>query len=50
MGIILEKDIHDHDRNMYAIPASSPISIKPKADNNNAASIIGTIIMEIAFL
>ena len=38
MGIILEKDIHDHDSDMSVIPAPSLVSVNPKVDDNNPAT------------
>ena len=50
MGIILEKDIHDHESNMSVIPAPSLVSVNTKVDNNNVASVIDVIVVESASL
>ena len=50
MGIISEKDIQDHDGNVSAVPAPTPapVAINPKADDNDAASVINAVVVESA--
>ena len=50
MGIISEKDIHDHDGNVFVVSAPSPIVVKPKSDDNNAASVINDVVVGSASL
>ena len=45
MGIILEKYIRNHEGDVYIIPAPAPVSVKPKKDNNNAASAINATVV-----
>ena len=50
MGIISEKDIHDHDGNVSIVPAPppAPVAVNPKADDNNDASANDAVVMESA--
>ena len=48
MGIISEKDIQNHDSDVSVVPAPSPapVTIKQKVENNDAASIVDSVVVD----